>query len=137
MKSAAPPSAQSVESPRASSQHDEIERLYGEIRNELAANNLPPPPDPACGACTGAADMAVEAGVTPLKANDNPSATCKPGASEACHDSCTLSDSICGNAEKICTIAKQLGDHDDFANDKCAHGAEACTQSQKRCCSCM
>ena len=63
--------------------------------------------------------------------------SCKSGASDTCKDSCTLSTSICKNAERICAIAKQLGERDDYANEKCVKGSGSCKQSKERCCSCM
>jgi hypothetical protein len=76
-------------------------------------------------------------GVHPRIEGDPATQTCKPAVSDTCKDSCTLSDSICGNAEKICTLAKQLGAADSYANEKCAKGTDTCKKSQERCCSCM
>ena len=122
-----------------SPEHDEIARLDKAIDDELAQRNLPPQVTPACASagCADASATAVSMGVHPRIEGDPATQTCKPAASDTCKDSCTLSDSICGNAEKICTLAKQLGANDSYANEKCAKGTTTCKKSQERCCSCM
>ena len=61
--------------------------------------------------------------------------TCKPAPSETCNTSCTLSGSICKNKDRICELAKDLGD-DDSAG-KCNKAAKTCKTSADKCCSCM
>lgn len=62
-------------------------------------------------------------------------ASCHAGASESCHSVCTLSDSICDNAEKICKISDDLGD-DEWASGKCMSARSTCADAHKRCCTC-
>jgi len=133
----APPSAGAADAMNASPERQEIARLDAEIDAELGKRNLPPAPLPACAGvgCVGAADTAQAMGVHPRTPAD--AQTCKPAASDTCKDSCTLSDSICTNASKICSLAKRLGDNDAWANEKCAKGTDSCTQSKKRCCDCL
>jgi hypothetical protein len=66
-----------------------------------------------------------------------PDPTCKPGKGDTCTQSCTLKDSICTNAGRICEIASQLGGNDAYANDKCNSGVASCEAAKKRCCSCV
>ncbi len=121
----------------ASPERMEIARLDAAIDAELAKRDQPAAPLPACAGvgCVGAADTAVAMGVTPVVQRDPQ--TCKPGRSDTCQDSCTLSDSICSNAGKICSLAKQLGDNDGWANEKCAKGTDACKRAEQACCSCL
>ena len=65
-------------------------------------------------------------------ATTNPS--CKPAQNDTCKTSCGLSDSICTNANKICTIAKDLGD--GWAQGKCAKANKTCESSRTKCCGC-
>ncbi len=131
-------SAAGEPAPGSSPQRAEIARLDAAIDTELAKRNQPPAAAPSCSGiglgCTGAADTAMSMGVTPDVRRDP---TCKPGPSDTCQDSCTLSDSICSNAGKICSIAKQLGDSDAWANEKCAKGTDSCKRAETRCCSCL
>ncbi len=117
----------------------EIARLDAAIDAELAKRSQPPAPSPACAGvglgCAGAADTAVTMGVGPRPQNDPQ--VCKRSASDTCQDSCTLSDSICSNAGKICSLAKQLGDGDAWANEKCAKGTDSCKRAEQACCSCL
>lgn len=132
---ASPPSASDAgSSPGARSpEHDEIIRLDAEIDAELSRRALPPAAPPSCsGASCAQASSAIPMG----KFDRVEGPSCKAPVNETCKDSCAMSDSICKNAERICTIAKQLGD-DAWANEKCVKGSESCTQSQKLCCSCL
>jgi hypothetical protein len=61
--------------------------------------------------------------------------TCKPAPSDDCRDTCTLGDSICNNAKRICEIAAELG-NDDWANEKCAGGKASCDAAREKCCNC-
>ena len=61
--------------------------------------------------------------------------SCKHGAGDVCTKSCTLADSICKNAKRICEIASNMG-NDPWANDKCTSGTEACRVAHENCCSC-
>ena len=62
-------------------------------------------------------------------------ATCKPAPSETCNTSCTLSGSICRNKDRICELAKDLGDDDSLG--KCNKATKTCKTAADKCCSCM
>lgn len=116
-----------------SPQHDEIARLEAEIDAELTKRSLPAAAPPSC----SGASCLTAASATPMGSQqrvEGPS--CKAPVNETCKDSCTMADSICKNAERICAISKQL-DNDAWANEKCVKGSESCTQSNKLCCSCL
>ena len=134
--SAMAPAAPASASPAADgtllppSPRDEITRLDQEITAQLAQAGLATSQPPACaaaGTCS-AAPMAI----TPIAQDP----TCKPGPSETCTQSCTLSTSICDNAGRICALAKELGSADAYANEKCERGNESCKASRERCCGC-
>ncbi|MDB4959037.1 MAG: hypothetical protein JWO36_6606 [Myxococcales bacterium] len=61
---------------------------------------------------------------------------CRPASNDACRDSCTLSDSICGNAQRICTLAQQLPG-DAWAAEKCTSGKAVCEAAHDKCCHCQ
>ncbi len=135
----APPRASGADAsmmpqPNGSAEHAEIEKLDQAITDELTKRNLAVPADATCGP---ACDMGAIAMDTKPVTEDPRMQSCKPGASDTCQDSCTLSDSICKNADRICTIAHQLGDRDAYANDKCVRGSQSCQASKQRCCSCL
>jgi hypothetical protein len=71
-------------------------------------------------------------GAQPYSANPS----CRPAASDTCKTSCTLSDSICGNADKICRIAQDLAG-DAWATNKCAKANKTCESSRTKCCGCI
>jgi len=64
-----------------------------------------------------------------------PAPTCT-NSTPSCSDACTMGESICKNATRICELAKQLGGADSYANEKCQHGTESCAAARGRCCSC-
>ena len=132
---AVPRTAMDAGSPVAMSspEHDEIMRLETAIDAELTKRSLPAAAPPSCsGASCLTAASAIPMGS--LQRVEGPS--CKAPVNDNCKDSCTMADSICKNAERICTISKQL-DNDAWANEKCVKGSESCTQSNKLCCSCL
>ena len=113
----------------------EIAELSRKIDADLAAMGLQPPAVPA-GACVRPPCGAEALSVTTVRQHaDDPS--CKPGPSDACHDSCRLSDSICESSGRICKIASDLGGGDAYANEKCAGGKASCDASRGRCCGCQ
>lgn len=63
-------------------------------------------------------------------------ATCRPAKTERCTSSCTLSDSICKNAARICELASQL-EGDAWAANKCTRAKQTCTAAHDTCCSCQ
>ena len=52
-----------------------------------------------------------------------------------CEDNCTLSGHICENAELICKIADELGEH-DRAQEKCTSAKASCREAKQKCCNC-
>jgi hypothetical protein len=61
---------------------------------------------------------------------------CRPAKTDTCSTSCTLSDSVCSNADKICTLAKDM-QGDTWAENKCKRANLMCEASHKKCCSCQ
>lgn len=57
------------------------------------------------------------------------------GASQTCSDVCTLSESICKNADRICELADGMPG-DDWAAGKCRDAKQACTDAKQRCTDC-
>jgi len=53
-----------------------------------------------------------------------------------CDDVCSLGDAICDNAERICTLADELG-NDHLAQEKCTSAKASCREAKQRCCSCV
>ena len=60
---------------------------------------------------------------------------CQPAKTERCTTSCTLADSICKNAEKICKLAQELPG-DGWAADHCARANKTCEDAHAQCCGC-
>ncbi len=114
-------------------EHQQIAALDKEIDDELARIGLPATPPPACAQTRCAASSPLSVTVPPFATDP----ACRPPASDACKTSCTLSDSICANAERICELAKQLGGADAYANDRCARGKTSCETAHAHCCSCQ
>jgi hypothetical protein len=54
---------------------------------------------------------------------------------QRCEDVCSIGDAICDNAERICTLADELG-NDQLAQDKCTSAKASCREAKQRCCSC-
>jgi hypothetical protein len=112
----------------ASSPHDEIAELAADIDRQRVELNLPEPT--ACESCV----QPMSEGHTPTAPpTRNPS--CPSVPSDRCTSVCTVSDSICGNATKICNLAAQLPG-DAWATGKCSTASETCRASQERCCTC-
>jgi len=109
-----------------------IEELDAKIGADLAKLNLERPPTPAPTCANPPCPDRMSA--TPVKPTSDP--TCKPGPSEACKDSCTLADSICDSAGRICEIAAELK-NDAWAIEKCGSGKASCDVAGERCCGCQ
>ena len=117
----------------AGGQRTELERLDALITADMDLLKEPRPAAPV-GACVeNCADQMGGAAAAATKADP----TCKPAQTETCNQSCTLKESICTNAGKICSIASDLGGKDQFANETCNRGSASCDAAKKRCCSCM
>lgn len=69
-----------------------------------------------------------------LPATEDPK--CRPAPTDTCKTSCTLSDSICNNADRICRIAQDLG-ADTWAQNQCAKANQTCEASRAKCCGCQ
>jgi len=105
-------------------QRAEIDRLAADIeakRGELQL--LEPTQDQLDHAPT-------EATVNPIK---DPS--CRPAQNDTCKTSCTLGDSICDNAHRICELARSLPG-DMYATQKCARANTVCEAASEKCCKC-
>ena len=106
--------------------HGQIEQLEAEIAASRTQLELAEPTDP-------------ELQGVPAEPLSKPPALqdpqCKPAKTETCTTSCTLSDSICGNAEKICKLAVQI--NDDWARGRCAKANKTCEASRTKCCGCQ
>jgi hypothetical protein len=133
-----PPAAQAPEStgaaapatdssPLPGSPHDQINQLEEQITIDRTKLELA---EPAAADVAGTQAQPMGA----LPAIEDPK--CKPAQNDTCKASCTLSDSICGNANKICEIAKSLVG-DDWARNKCAKANTTCEQSHTKCCGCQ
>ena len=61
---------------------------------------------------------------------------CRPAETDTCKQSCTISDSICTNAKKICTIAQDLA-NDGWASQKCSDATATCDAAHRKCCDCQ
>ena len=118
-----PPTASAAGMPADS--HGEITQLAAQIDAQRGQLGLPPP----ALACLPSSCTATPMAETPS------AATCQPGPSDTCHDTCTLSDSICVDAKKICDLAGALPG-DTWAAGKCASAKQTCDDAHARCCAC-
>ena len=116
-----------------SAQRAELERLDSLITADMQLLKEPRPAPPVAACVENCAD-AMGGAAAAATAQDP---TCKPAQTETCNQSCTLKESICTNAGKICSIAADLGGKDQFANETCNRGSASCDAAKKRCCSCM
>jgi hypothetical protein len=131
---AAAPAAPELPQPNTP-EDDQIAELSRSIETDRTTLHLPPP-TPGTGR-TAAVPMSsdIKPSVAPVApVEPTTQATCHP-ASDTCTQSCTLSDSICGNAKRICEIANELPG-DAWASNKCVEGNETCAAAKKRCCDC-
>jgi hypothetical protein len=132
MKATSPAPARTQTMP-AGDPRREIEELDQQLQAERTKMGL----------SEGAAPMTtcpdcVVAPVEPFGANlpTSKDPVCRPASNDTCRDSCTLSDSICGNAERICVLAQQL-QPDKWSADKCTSGKSTCEAAHAKCCSCQ
>ena len=120
MASAPAPTSASSPSVMPPGTHDQIASLSRTIDEQRRQLKLPEPAPLA----PSAEPMAME-----------PVVACPAAPPTQCHDVCTLADSICDNATKICDLAKQMAG-DDWAKGKCDSATKTCGESHERCCSC-
>lgn len=104
----------------------QIDEAWSAIEIESKRMNIALAPEPAAGTSPAAQPM-----TTPLSTD----ASCKHANNDRCNDSCTLSDSICKNAEKICRLATQLAP-DEWAAGKCTQAKQTCESAHESCCTC-
>jgi hypothetical protein len=105
---------------------EEIEQLWAQIEQDRMAATMAEP-SPA---------MIEPLQPTPMAqvpSSEDP--TCKPAKTERCSQSCTLSNSICKNAGRICELSQQLTGNFKAA-DKCKRAKATCTQAHETCCGC-
>ncbi len=114
----------------------QIQQLSEEIDAKLGELGISKPPPSVAATCVGpscAQPTAPEAPVSPPPSTDT---TCTHGPSQTCTDTCTLADSICTNAKKICEISQELPG-DTWAQGKCNDGRASCKAARDRCCGCQ
>jgi hypothetical protein len=135
-KSMAPPAAESHTSgaadapgtsPLPGSPHDEINQLDQKITIARTELELAEPLE-----ADYASAQTTPMGTTPALQDPK----CKPAKTDTCTTSCTLSDSICDNANRICELAKSMPG-DNWALNKCAKANTTCEQSRTKCCGCQ
>jgi hypothetical protein len=102
---------------RGGPEHDEIDTAWAAIESERASGGLTAPFEGY--AVTPIADLKV----------------CTHAASDKCTNTCTVSDSICDNAKKICDLAAKVP-ADAWAAGKCDDGTKSCDQAHDNCCAC-
>ena len=129
-KSAAPSpeSSQTTGAPEVMQppQREQIEKLEAEIDASRGQLQLGEPTNPEIAAASTQPMGALPALQDPK---------CKPAKTESCTSSCTISDSICSNADKICKLASELSD--DWARGKCAKANKTCEAAKGKCCGCQ
>ena len=123
----APPQMGSQAAPDHASPKDELNYLYAQVEQEREQDHVA---EPQVASGSEILPFATEPDRTP---KTDP--TCKPAPSDTCNTSCTLSGSICKNKDRICELAKDLGDDDSIG--KCNKAAKTCKTSADKCCSCM
>jgi hypothetical protein len=127
--SAAPSEATSgaAAEPLPASPHDQITALEQQI-DQASAQLALPAPTPA--QIEGAPTQPMGA----LPSTQDPK--CRPAPTDTCKTSCTLSDSICDNADRICKLAESMPG-DNWAAGKCAKANTTCEASRTKCCGCQ
>jgi len=121
----APPSPSSL----PGGPHAQIEELTKQIELSRDKLGLPAAPASMSPCPNNQCSPAPEA----MSTHTDPS--CHPGSSDVCSSTCTLSDSICDNASKICNLAKQLPG-DTWAGDRCTSANASCHDAHDKCCTC-
>jgi hypothetical protein len=109
--------------------HAQIEQLAAAVAADRDRMGLAAPVEPRIAGVAGVAEPMS----TPLSSQDP---SCHHGTGDRCTTSCTLSDSICTNAAKICELAHQLAG-DTWAADKCTSSQTTCEAAHAKCCACQ
>jgi hypothetical protein len=108
------------------SPHDQIEQLEADIAAKRIELKVDEPTEQA----------SQSASMQPLGAlPSTQDPKCHPAQNDTCKGSCTLSDSICSNADKICRLAVEM--NDDWARGRCAKANKTCELSKTKCCGCQ
>jgi hypothetical protein len=108
----------------------EIENLDARIRQDLAQLGIDPPTD------NEVTSVMVAHTEPPLPMTSDIASTCTaPPSGGACEDVCTLADSICSAAIRICELSDAIGD-DPWAIQRCTAGKLSCERATERCCGC-
>jgi hypothetical protein len=105
----------------------QIQDMYDKITSDRTVLSLAEPDD----------EMVQGAPAQPMGAlpsTNDPK--CRPAPTDTCKTSCTLSDSICSNADKICRLAQDMAG-DGWAQNKCAKANKTCEASRTKCCGCQ
>lgn len=111
----------------------EIDALDQQISAKLGEMNLSRPAASSSPPTMAGSDTLVELGKKNLTSAED--TACQPAQNDTCGRSCTLADSICTNAARICKLAEQLPD-DPWAREKCVGNTETCNVAHQSCCSC-
>lgn len=125
-KTAAPESSAAA-SPMPASPREQIEQLDAAIEASRTELQLDAPTESQI-------QSAPAQPMGAMPSSDDPK--CRPAKTETCTTSCTLSDSICSNADKICNLAKDMVG-DAWAANKCAKANTTCEASRAKCCGCQ
>jgi hypothetical protein len=100
----------------------EIERLANEIAQQRATDGFTTPATP----------LAQPFSTLPKSTDD----ACHHGTGDTCTSACTIADSICDNAGKICALADKMAG-DKWAADKCTDAQASCAEANTKCCGCQ
>lgn len=117
----APQTMPSADSHPDDPNHQQIEQLATAIDQDRIKIGLP------------ANTHAMSAPISPV-APEN-ARVCEAPLDSKCGQSCTLSTTICENADKICKLADQL-EGDGWAKGKCVDAQQTCGDAKKQCCDC-
>ncbi|MCG8425314.1 MAG: hypothetical protein MJE77_46130 [Proteobacteria bacterium] len=140
------PAAQEPAMPHLSTAHAQIERMWHEIeelrarvseseslRGELSVADATAPAPASADQPTTAASRGSDV------ARPSEKGVVCPDGSEVrppvCSDVCTVTRSICTNADSICRLARDLPG-DNWAEGKCTDAKNACTEAIAACCTC-
>ena len=124
---AAPEAAAEAGSPMPPSAREQIEQLEEQIKVSRIELELEEPSEASL------EGVPAQPLALPPSSEDP---KCRPAPTETCKTSCTLSDSICDNAQKICKIAEEMAG-DGWAMGRCAKANKTCESSRAKCCGCQ
>ena len=128
-KTASEPATQDSAAGMTGRPTEEIRDLDAQIGQQMADLGLAPPSD------AEVTEMMAQSSTPALPATSVVDACEQPPQADGCGDVCTLADSICGNAKRICDLADQLPG-DEYATQRCTAGRGSCDRAKTRCCDC-